>query len=384
MDLLVAAKRFEASDIHLAPGQPPALRVAGSFRNLKTLLSRDEIERAVTGLVPESRAAELRDHGGVSFAVDVPGEMRLRVNATVSLAGPKLAIRLVRKTPPTIEELGLPAEVARVVEQPQGLVLIVGPSGHGKTTTLAALVDAINRERAAHIIVVEDPMEIPIASKMSVVSQREVGRHAESFERALKGALRQDPDVIAVGELRDLETMRIALAASETGHLVIGTMNAPTASRAVERIIDVFPPAEQPQIRATLAGGLRLVMSQRLVPTQDGVGRAAAVEILPGMVQLWNLIREEKTYQLPGLMQRGRGLGITRLEDSLAALVEQGKITEAASREALHDADARPEPQRHAHVAAPDAAPTVGEAGEELLTGLLQKAGALFQRKGGS
>ena len=200
--------------------------------------------------------------------------------------------------------------------------MITGPTGHGKTTTLAAIVDHINANSTHHVVTVEDPVEYVHPR------QREVGTHTKSFARALKGALREDPDVIVVGELRDVETVAMAVAASETGHLVIGTMNTPSAAKTIDRLIDMFPPGDQAQVRRTLAGGLKLIIGQRLVPSSDKKRVHAAVELLTGTVALWNLIREEKTYQIPSLQQRGRSLGIIRLDDSLAGLVRAGKCTQ--------------------------------------------------------
>ena len=224
-----------------------------------------------------------------------------------------------------------------------------------------------------------------MTSKTAVVSQREVGEHTKSFHRALEGALRQDPDVIAVGELRDRETTRMALSASETGHLVLATMNAPSAARAVERVLDMFPPGEQPQVRATLAGGLRLIVSQRLVKLASGQGRTAALEILPGCVPVWNLIREEKTHQLGGLMQRGRSLGMVQLEDSIVTLMESETIDLEEGKQLLASLGSRAEAPSPA--AAPPRSPPSAEEPEDedgALGALWQKAGAIFGRKGGS
>lgn len=265
LELLRDASKRGASDLHICADSPPFARTTQGLAAIGGRdLSRAEVERLLHALVPDSLNAELSAKGGTSFSISVGQSYRLRVNASVTLAGPKLAIRLLPITAPTIEGLGLPKEIEQAIDHHQGLVVITGPTGQGKTTTLAALVDRINETRAAHIIIVEDPSEILFVSKKSVVSQREVGEHAKSFDRALTGALRQDPDVIVVGELRDVTTVRMALAASETGHLVLGTMNTPSAKSAIDRLIDLFPPGDQPQVRATLAGGLRMVTSQRL------------------------------------------------------------------------------------------------------------------------
>lgn len=388
-ELCELAERQRATDLHLTPGRPAGLRIGNALRNTKTVLRQADIERALASMISPRNATELEKSGGTCFSVTVSPTVRIRVNATRTHAGTKLAIRMVKPKPPTLEALGFPKEVELATAQPQGLVLVVGPAGHGKTTTLASLVSLVNETRPVHVVMVEDPVEIPIESKTAVVSQREVGTHARSFHRALEGALRQDPDVVAVGDLRDVETVRMALSASETGHLVIATMNAPNARRGIERIIDVFPVAEQPQVRATLAGGLRLVLGQRLLLAAEGVDRVAAIEILPGSVALWNLIREDKTYQLPSLMQRGKALGIVRLEDSIKALRDKGVISAETAEEALEQMDGASELAR-LEAAAPEkpaGTRSLSEPGEEeesALGALLSRAGALWSRKGGN
>ncbi len=383
--ILELARDKHASDVHLTTEMPPVLRIHGELREVKTISTRDQIERGLRSILPERNARELEATGGTCFAVSVSTDIRARVNATRTYAGPKVAVRLVRPAAPTLDSLGLPSEAMAAISQPQGLVVVVGSAGHGKTTTLAALVDWVNGTRAVHILLIEDPIEIPISSKTAVVSQREVGTHASSFHRALEGALRQDPDVIAVGELRDVETVRMALSASETGHLVIATMNAPSASRAIARLIEVFPIAEQPQVRATLAGGLRLILCQHLVPTLGG-GRTAALEIVPGSVPLWNLIRDDKLNQLPSLMQRGKGVGIVTLEDSLRSLAGSGTISEEVLADLLADAEGASQLKPdNSPPAAPLDAPEEPSGQEEFKLGnLLTRAGAFLGRKGGS
>jgi len=214
-----------------------------------------------------------------------------------------------------------------MLEYHQGLVVVSGPSGAGKTTTLAALVDLFNADRAVHIITVEDPVEIIHPIKKAIVTQREVGSHTKGFHSALKGSLREDPDVIAIGELRDRETVEKALEASETGHLVFATMSTPSGATTIDRLIDMFPPDDQSQVRATLAGALKFVVSQRLIPRSDRNGQVVATELLTGGMALWSLIRDDKLFQLPSLLQRGRGFGMIRIEDSLNALLASGVIT---------------------------------------------------------
>jgi twitching motility protein PilT len=260
---------------------------------------------------------------------------------------------------------------------------VTGPTGHGKTSTLAAIVDLINRETTHHVITVEDPVEYVHPRKRALMSQREVGAHTKSFHNALKASLREDPDVIVVGELRDLETVRMALSASETGHLVLGTMNTPSAAKTIDRLIDLFPPGDQAQVRLTLAGGLRLIVSQRLIPNADRNGLVAAAEILPGSISLWSLIRDNKTYQIPSLQQRGKGLGITRFDDSLADLVKAGKTSLEVARQWAENAEEMEMTalNKRPQVAPPLAQPPPNKAAESV-GGLFNKAGNLF-RKGG-
>jgi len=232
--------------------------------------------------------------------------------------------------------------------------VIAGPSGHGKTTTLAALVDLLNRARPIHIVTIEDPVEIVHPRHVAVVSQREVGRHTESFATALEAALREDPDVIVIGELRDRETVEIALTAAETGHLVLATMSTPSAAKTIDRLIDMFPPDDHPQVRASLGAALRAIVAQRLLPDAQGTGMVAAVELLVGVLALANLIRDNKLFQLPNLMQRGRAFGMLRLDDSLLELVRAGKLAEDV---ALRHADSRKELTAALHPPPPPAEP---------------------------
>jgi twitching motility protein PilT len=252
----------------------------------------------------------------------------MRVNINRQKTGLKGCFRLIAATPPTLESLGLPQELAKVASYHQGLAVVSGPNGHGKTTTLAAIIDLINSTKPAHIITVEEPIEFIIPKRKSVITQRQVGPHTDSFQAALKAALREDPDVIAIGELRDLETVEMALSAAETGHLVVATMSAPSGAKTIGRLIDMFPAEDQPQVRATLAGALKIVISQRLLPSADKTRMVAAAELITGNVPLWALIRDNKLYQLPSLQQRGRAFGMIRLEDSLRDLLSKGVITE--------------------------------------------------------
>ncbi|MBI4955157.1 MAG: PilT/PilU family type 4a pilus ATPase [Myxococcales bacterium] len=336
--ILTQACRARASDVHVVAGRPLLLRVGGELGHTGTALEPSAVAQLVERVVPERMRAELERDGSCDFALAHPGLGRFRANAARHQGGYKLCLRIVPPEVPTLASLGLPAAIADATRHHQGLILVTGPTGHGKTSTLAAIVDIINRDSSHHVITVEDPIEYLHPRKRALMSQREVGTHTRSFASALKASLREDPDVIVVGELRDTETVRMALSASETGHLVLGTMNTPSAAKTIDRLIDLFPPADEGQVRMTLAGGLRLIVSQRLVPTTKG-GLAVAAELLPGSVPLWNLIRDARTFQIPSLQQRGKALGIVRLDDSLAELVRAGTCTLAAAKAFAEAAD---------------------------------------------
>jgi twitching motility protein PilT len=328
--LLTEAREAGASDLHVVAGRPILLRIGGDLIARGTPIDERAAEAMIGGAVPERVRATLEEHGSCDFALE-SGAGRFRANVARQRTGLKGCFRCISAEVPTLASLGLPLEIERATHHHQGLVLVTGPTGHGKTTTLAAIVDIINTATTHHVITVEDPVEYIHPRKTAMISQREVGTHTRSFQAALKASLREDPDVIVVGELRDTETVRMALAASETGHLVLGTMNTPSAAKTIDRLVDLFPPADQPQVRMTLAGGLHLVLSQRLLPAASGRGMMAAVELLPGSVALWSLIRDAKTYQIPSLQQRGKGFGIVRIDDSLADLVRAGRVTRAAA-----------------------------------------------------
>ncbi|MDI1477666.1 PilT/PilU family type 4a pilus ATPase [Polyangium sp. y55x31] len=386
-DVLLRARADGASDVHIVASRPPLLRIGGKLLPKGPVVEPQALERMLESRIPERLRAQLALDGSCDFALDDPRFGRSRVNVTRQRTGLKASFRLVSREIPTLAELGLPDAIALATRHHQGLIVITGPTGHGKTTTLAAIVDIINSETSHHIITVEDPIEYVHPRKKAMMSQREVGSHTRTFQSALKASLREDPDVIVVGELRDTETVRMALSASETGHLVLGTMNTPSAAKTIDRLIDLFPPGDQQQVRVTLAGGLRLVVSQRLLPRQDGPGMIAAAEMLPGSVPLWNLIRESKTWQIPSLQQRGKGFGIVRLDDSLAELVRAGK---ASLEDALLVAEAPDELEAVLAGKRAPAAPPIppGEppkpAEPEANKGLLGRAGALFGKKGGA
>ncbi len=330
--LLLKARSEGISDVHLVSGEAPRRRLVGKLLSWDAPITHEHLVGLLEPLMNERRRAAIERLGYADFSEYMSEVGRMRVNICRQRTGLKACIRLIPDITPTLTTLGLPAELSRVQNYHQGLIVISGPNGHGKTTTLAALVNLYNETRPAHIITVEDPVEFLHAPKRAVISQREVGVHTRTFRTALKGALREDPDIIAIGELRDRETVEMALTASETGHVVLATMSTPNGASTIERLIDMFAPEDQAQVRATLAGALKLIISQRLVPSLDGRRLVAAAELITGNVPLWTLIRDNKLFQLPSLLQRGRAYGMIRVEDSLNEWLERGVIDLATAR----------------------------------------------------
>jgi len=317
-----------ASDIHIHSGAPLRLRVGGRFQAVGDQpISGDEAEAMLLSALNDEQRGVFEECGEVDLACGVASLGRFRVNVYRQQRGTDGVFRSIPDRPPTLEDLGLPSSLAKFTNYHQGLVLVTGPANCGKSSTLAALVDIINEERREHILTVEDPVEVIQPSKRCVVNQRSVGRHTESFARALRAALREDPDVIVIGELRDLETISLALTAAETGHLVLGTLHTNSSIRTLNRIIGVFPADQQDQIRSMVSESLRAVVSQRLVPSADGKGRVPALEILVVNKAVGNLIRENKTFQIQSILQTGASQGMCMLDDSLSQLVAQGTIT---------------------------------------------------------
>lgn len=332
---LAEARRQGASDLHLVPGSPPAYRIHGELREIEgPALSESECRDLVRSVVPEALQEEVLRAMGGDFSHDLPGVGRHRVNVFLERRGWSAVFRLVPSRPPHARELGLPPQVREAAGLSQGLVLVTGRSGSGKTSTLAALVDRINEARACHVVMLEDPIEYVHERKRALVNQREIGRHSASFPAALRAALREDPDVIVVGEMRDLLTMRMAIEAAETGHLVLATLHTPTAVGAIQRLIESFPASEQAQVRLMLADSLRLVVAQMLVRRRNGQGRVGVFEVLPVTMAVSALIRENKLAQLLAQMQVGRGEGLRTMDVALAERVRAGDITleDAASR----------------------------------------------------
>lgn len=322
-----------ASDLHLASGVPPIVRVHGTIERLpQQELSATEVVAMIREILTDVEIQRLEDEKNLDFALafgtpEQGGPWRFRGNAYFQKNGPNLVLRGIGSTVPTLQDLGLPTDLARLVGYHQGLVLTTGQAGSGKTATLAALIDIVNSSKPVHIITVEDPIEFIHPNKRALVNQRQVGRDVESFSLALKGALREDPDVILVGELRDLETISLAITAAETGHLVLGTLHTNSAAKTIDRLIDAFPVDQQAQVRTMLSESLRGVISQQLIPRKDGLGRVPAVEVLVGNVGVANLIRDGKTYQIPMAMQTGRKDGMRIMDSAILDLFEKGIIS---------------------------------------------------------
>ena len=358
--LLKAAVDQKASDLHLSVGMPPILRQFGELRKLAYQpLSADQTAKLIHEILTPEQRKKLAEEWEIDFAYEIPGLARFRSNAFQQRKGLDACFRVVRISLPGFAELGIPAIMEKVCENHQGLILVTGSAGSGKSTTLAAMVDLINSHRAHHVLTAEDPIEFVHTIKMGAVNQRELNTHTKSYGNALKAALREDPDVIMVGELRDLETISLAISASETGHLVIGSMNTSSAHKTIDKVIDSYPAAQQNQIRAMLGESLKAVFSQRLLPRADGTGMALAYELLLGSTQLANLIKDGKTFQIPNIMQMGKAQGLRTMDDSLLELLKTGTITlEVAHKNALNPKAFPPLPP----AAAPAPAPAQGTA----------------------
>jgi twitching motility protein PilT len=327
--MLTALVDAEGSDLHLTVGAPPTIRVHGTlcylpdYGPLRPAETTSLLRAAATG---EQWSRFERDHE-LDFSYSIEGVSRFRVNLYTQRGSYGAAFRAIPKDIKALDELGIPDSVARFAQLARGLVLVTGPTGSGKTTTLASLLDLANRTRSSHIVTIEDPIEFLHAHKRSLVNQREVGSDTESFATALKHALRQDPDIILVGELRDLETTSTALTAAETGHLVLATLHTQSAAQTIDRIIDIFPPHQQHQIRAQLSTALQGVVTQALCPRADGTGRAVITEIMSATPAIRNLIREGKNHQIPSFMQTGSSEGMLSFDQHLAERVRQQVIT---------------------------------------------------------
>ncbi|MCF7530586.1 type IV pilus twitching motility protein PilT [Neisseria lisongii] len=325
-ELLALCVEKQASDLHLSAAMPPMVRIQGKLCRLDyPELSAETVARLLDSVMDEVQQRDYRLHLETDFALELPDCRRFRVNAFTATRGPAAVFRHIPDKIPSLDEINAPAALRHAADYPNGLVLLTGPTGSGKSTTLAALIDHINTHRPAHILTIEDPIEFVHRSKQSLINQRELHRHTQSFHHALRSALREDPDVILIGEMRDAETIRLALTAAETGHLVFSTLHTGSAAKAVDRIIDVFPAGEKEAVRTMLAESLQAVVAQTLLPTRQG-RRIAAHEILTATPAVRNLIREHKTAQLYSAMQTGQAHGMQTMEQAQNLLVRQGVI----------------------------------------------------------
>jgi twitching motility protein PilT len=341
-DLLTFSVKNKASDLHLSSGLPPMIRVHGDIRKINLpAMDHVEVHRMLYDIMNDTQRKVFEDKLECDFSFEIPDLARFRVNAFNQQRGAGAVFRTIPSKVLTLEELNAPRVFKDLADTPRGIVLVTGPTGSGKSTTLAAMVDYINETQMSHILTVEDPIEFVHSSKKSLVNQREVGPHTQSFDNALRSALREDPDVILVGEMRDLETIRLALTAAETGHLVFGTLHTSSAAKTIDRVVDVFPAAEKEMVRSMLSESLRAVISQTLCKTKDEQGRVAAHEIMIGTPAIRNLIRENKIAQMYSAIQTGQNVGMQTLDQNLQDLVKRNIIsagearTKAANRDSI-------------------------------------------------
>ncbi len=333
--LLKKAVEVGASDLHLAVGALPLYRIHGDLEKFddRSVVTESEARGLLYEIMTEQQHIRFEQRHELDFAYDAQGIGRFRVNVFLQIRGMGAVFRVIPDEIIPLEELNLPRAVKDFTRFSRGLVLVTGPTGNGKSTTLASMIDHINRQRKVHIITIEDPLEFIHQNKTSLINQREVGTHSDSFASALRSAFREDPDVILIGEMRDLETISLAITAAETGHLVLGTLHTGSAAKTIDRVIDVFPTDQQAQVRTQLSESLSGVVSQQLLKRIDGSGRVAAVEILVGVPALAHLIREGKTYQISSIIQTGRREGMQTMDQAIVDLLKQGCI----SPEEAHD-----------------------------------------------
>ncbi|MDR3395512.1 MAG: type IV pilus twitching motility protein PilT [Parasulfuritortus sp.] len=332
-DLLTFAVKNKASDLHLSAGLPPMIRVNGEIRRINVPpMDNTQVRAMIYDVMSDAQRKNYEEFLETDFSFALPGVARFRVNAYNQERGASAAFRTVPSKVLSLEELEAPRSFKEIADQPRGIVLVTGPTGSGKSTTLAAIIDYINDNLHGHILTIEDPIEFVHQSKKCLINQRELGPHTQSFENSLRSALREDPDVILVGEMRDLETIRLALTAAETGHLVFGTLHTSSAAKTIDRIIDVFPAAEKEMVRSMLSESLRAVISQALLKRKDGSGRVAAHEIMIGTPAIRNLIRENKVAQMYSSIQTGQALGMQTLDQCLTDLVKRNIISSLDAR----------------------------------------------------
>ena len=331
-ELLAHAVKSQASDIHISEGYPPLVRIDGKIQQIKgKVLTKQDLEDIIVQILDDFQMEKFKRDLEIDMRYNVQNVANFRTNVFTKMGGYGIAFRVIPDHIRSLQELGFSEGVIRIARTMEGLILVTGPTGHGKSTTLAAMIDLINTERHSHIITIEDPIEYVHPKKSCLIQQRELGHHTLSFSNALRSALREDPDVILVGEMRDLETVSLALTAAETGHLVLSTLHTRNAPDTVNRIIDVFPAEQQGQVLAQLSGSLQGVVSQRLLVSASGIGRVAAVEIMIATTAIRNMIREKKVHQIPSVMQASAQAGMQTLDDHLLQLVRNGKISKSVA-----------------------------------------------------
>lgn len=339
-DLLAVAGRSRASDVHLTAGHPPLMRVDGDLAPIPGYLeatTANWLDSALGSMLSADQVSEYRQHGEVDLSISVPEVARFRVNVFRQLGKVAVALRFIPSHAKPLEELGVPDIARELVMRPRGLVLVTGPTGSGKSTTLAAMLDIVNRTKPAHIVTVEDPVEFQHTSKVSLIHQREIGSDTASFSEALRRVLRQDPDIILIGELRDPESISTALTAAETGHLVLSTLHTQSAAKSINRIVDAFPSDQQNQVRTQLGDTLQGIITQTLLPKAQSEGRVIGTEVLVNTPAIANLIREGEISQIYSMLQAGGALGMHTLDQDLKRLVAQGQISMALAKEVAAD-----------------------------------------------